>query len=104
MPDIPAHAPCPPGVLERAITQAHRGVTAQFGSRTAQGCAGIIRAAVTAAAPIIGKAERERIRQLAIEHGTPELAGALAAMTSDLDGYITRKAEAVAAPVIAAAQ
>lgn len=34
----------------------------------------------------------------------PELAATLAAMISDLDGYITRKAEAIAAPVIAAAQ
>lgn len=33
-----------------------------------------------------------------------EFAATLAAMIADLDGYITRKAEAIAAPVIAAAQ
>lgn len=39
--------------LEQAITEAHRGVAAQFGSRASEGSAGIIRAAVTAAAPVI---------------------------------------------------
>jgi hypothetical protein len=92
-------------------------------------CEAIVDRVLENGAPLLAAAERERICQLADRFeafypdpgapgltlpfadligdrapDTPELAATLAATIADLDGYITRKAEAIAAPVIAAAQ